>query len=60
LPQFLIELGRYKNLSLSPETAAKLAAFLNPALASLHVIRPDGYDELQPALGFRVPTEPKA
>ena len=54
-PQLLGQLAQYANFPLPPERAAELAPLVGGPLGALRAMRPDGYDNLEPAVIFRVP-----
>ncbi|HZU06910.1 MAG TPA: hypothetical protein VFB73_13165 [Chloroflexota bacterium] len=53
--ELLVQLARYAGLPLSAERAVQLAPLMAEPLAALRALRPSGYDDLQPALVYRVP-----
>jgi hypothetical protein len=55
--ELVAHLARYAALPLPPDRAAQLAARLAGPLVALRSLRPDGYDDLQPASIYRVPRE---
>jgi hypothetical protein len=57
-PEMLIQIARYAHLSLDHERVALLARLLAPALARLHAIHADDYQQLAPSVTFRVPPPP--
>jgi hypothetical protein len=56
-PELLAQLAQYAGYALPPERAALLAPLLAGPLATLRAVRPDDYDDLQPASVYRVPRE---
>jgi|DewCreStandDraft_1066081.scaffolds.fasta_scaffold30732_2 hypothetical protein len=53
--ELLVQLAWYAGLPLSAERARQLAPLVAEPLAALRALRPGGYDDLQPALVYRVP-----
>jgi hypothetical protein len=56
-PEALAALAAYAALPLAPERLAALGPLLTAPLAVARRLQPEGYDDLQPALSFRVPYE---
>ena len=56
-PELVDQIAEYADLALAPERAALLAPLLMAPLAAARALRPEGYDDLQPSMAFRVPRE---
>ncbi len=56
-PQVVEELAQYADVPLAPDRAAELAPLLAGALAQLRALPTQGYENLEPAVVFRVPPE---
>ena len=54
-PQLVAELAQYAGVDLPADRAAQLAPLLARPVLALRAIRPEGYDDLQPAMVLRVP-----
>jgi hypothetical protein len=54
-PEALAQLAEYAGLPLPAERAATLAPLLTGPLAIVRGLQPEGYDDLQPAVAYRVP-----
>ena len=53
----LEQIAAYAELPLTAERAALLAPLMAGPLATLRGLRPDGYDDLQPAVAYQIPRE---
>ena len=53
----IAQLAQCADLALPPERAALLAPRLSASLAAVRALRPDNYDDLQPAAVYYLPRE---